>query len=237
MRKRFFGKILSFMATLTMSLYAHTATADTIAVIGTGNVGGALGPEFAALGHTIIYGSREPQRSDVRDLVARTGNGASATQPRDAVVDADIVVLAVPGTAAVQIARGLGDLSGKIILDPTNVVDRSGEYMIHGIEGKGSNAQMIQDIHPNAPVVKAFNTLNYRQMVDPESAGGPISIPLAGNDSRAKNVVAELVEGMGLSAIDVGPLVNAHVLEEMLVMWAYSIGGDNAYNFYLRPMP
>jgi hypothetical protein len=213
------------------------AAAETIAIIGTGNVGGALGPEFAAQGHTIVYGSREPRRADVLELVRRTGNGASAAMPAAAVRNADIVVLAVPGTAAVEIARGLGDLSGKILLDPTNVVSRAGDYPMYGIEGNGSNAQMIQGVHPDARVVKAFNTLNYRQMVDPETAGGPISIPLAGNDAAAKAVIAELADGMGLHAVDVGPLAYARVLEEMLVMWAYSIGSDNAYNYYLQPMP
>jgi len=43
--------------------------ADTIAVIGTGDVAGALGPEFAAQGHTIVYGSRDPSREEVRALV------------------------------------------------------------------------------------------------------------------------------------------------------------------------
>jgi predicted dinucleotide-binding enzyme len=224
---------LSLLASVVIAM---PAAAETIAVIGTGNVGGALGPEFAAQGHTIIYGSREPQREDVVALVARTGHGATVAAPGEAVRNADIVVLAVPGVAAVNIARGLGDLTGKIILDPTNVVDRSGGVMMHGVEGKGSNAQMIQDAHPGASVVKAFNTLNYRQMVDPETAGGPISIPLAGNDAQAKAVIAELVTGMGLEPVDVGPLEYAHILEEMLVMWAYSLG-SHPYNFYLRPMP
>ena len=104
----------------------------------------------------------------------------------------------------------------------------------HAVET--SNAEMIQAAAPGARVVKAFNTLNYRQMVDPETAGGPITIPLAGNDARAKAVIAELVEGMGLNAVDVGPLAYAHILEELLVMWAYSIGSDNAYNYYLQPI-
>ncbi|HJP35695.1 MAG TPA: NAD(P)-binding domain-containing protein, partial [Gammaproteobacteria bacterium] len=47
-------------------------SAETIAVIGTGNVGGALGPRFSELGHGIVYGSREPHRADVQALVART---------------------------------------------------------------------------------------------------------------------------------------------------------------------
>ncbi len=214
-----------------------TAVAETIAVIGTGNVGGALGPEFAALGHTIVYGSREPARDDVMALVERTGNGAMVKTPAEAVVGADIVVIAVPGTVAADVTRGLGDLSGKIILDPTNRVSRSGGFPMHDVPGKGSNADLIQAEAPNAHVVKAFNTLNFRQMVDPETAGGPITIPLAGDDAAAKAVIAELVEGMGLHAVDVGPLAYAHVLEEMLVVWAHSIRGDAPYNFYLRPMP
>jgi predicted dinucleotide-binding enzyme len=214
----------------------NMAAADTIAVIGTGNVGAALGPEFAALGHTIVYGHREPEREDVQALVARTPGNASVTMPATAVVGADFVVLAVPGTSAVEIVEGLGDLSGKILIDPTNVVSRAGGRMTHGVEGKGSNAALIQAAAPDAFVVKAFNTLNNAQMIDPETAGGPITIMLAGDNSPAKARVAELVRGMGLDAVDVGGLQYAHVLEEMLVMWAESLGGQ-PFNYYLRPMP
>jgi 8-hydroxy-5-deazaflavin:NADPH oxidoreductase len=211
-------------------------SAATIAVIGTGNVGAALGPEFAAQGHTIVYGHREPNRDDVQALVARTPGNASVKLPADAVVGADMVVLAVPGTAAVDIAKGLGDLSGKIIIDPTNVVSREGGRMSHGVPGKGSNAAMIQEVAPGASVVKAFNTLNWQQMVNPETAGGPITIMLAGDDADAKARVAELVRGMDLEPVDVGGLQYAHVLEEMLVMWAQSLG-TQPFNYYLRPMP
>jgi hypothetical protein len=212
------------------------AFAETIAVIGTGNVGAALGPEFAAQGHTIVYGSREPNRDDVQALVARTPGAATAATPAQAVADADMVVLAVPGTSAVEIASGLGDLSGKILIDPTNVVSREGGRMSHGIPGKGSNAALIQAAQPGASVVKAFNTLNWMQMVEPASAGGPITIMLAGDDGDAKAQVAELVRGMDLEAVDVGGLEYAHVLEEMLVMWANSLGSQ-PFNYYLRPMP
>ena len=232
------GELLRrFAALMLLALLGSQASAETIAMIGTGNVGAALGPEFAALGHTIVYGSREPARDDVVALVERTGNGARATTSREAVARADIVVLAVPGAAAEGIARGLGDLSGKIILDPTNRVGRGGDYLTHDVPGKGSNAGLIQAAQPGARVVKAFNTLNWQQMVDPESAGGPITIPLAGDDAAAKAVIAELVEGMGLHALDVGPLAYAHILEEMLVMWGNARGQGNAYNYYLRPMP
>jgi hypothetical protein len=220
------------------AVLAAPAFAERIAVIGTGNVGSALGPEFAAQGHTIVYGSRDPSRQEVKDLVARTGANASATGQREAVAGADIVLLAVPGTAAEQVTKDLGDLSGKIIIDPTNRVDRNTPdgWANHGVPG-GSNAELIQAAAPNARVVKAFNTLNWRQMVDPETSGGPITIAIAGDDPEAKAVVAELIKGMDLEVVDFGPLRYANTLEEMLVVWANARGRAAAFNYYLRPEP
>ncbi|MFQ5610197.1 MAG: NAD(P)-binding domain-containing protein, partial [Woeseiaceae bacterium] len=84
-------------------------TAETIAVIGTGDVGSALGPEFAQQGHTVIYGSRKPDRRSVRALVEATGRDARASLSVDAVKGADIVVLAVPGLVVADVVGSLGD--------------------------------------------------------------------------------------------------------------------------------
>ena len=65
-----------FSTILLGAMLSWTVSAETIAVVGTGNVGAALGPEFAAQGHTIVYGSREPNREDVQALVARTSGNA-----------------------------------------------------------------------------------------------------------------------------------------------------------------
>jgi len=214
---------------------ASPAIAETIAIIGTGDVATALGPAFAAQGHAIVYGSRDPSRASVEELVAATGHGASATTQAEAVARADIVVLAVPGMLVEEIVRGLGDLAGKIIIDPTNPLQRSSGTLIHAVET--SNAEIIQNLAPDAHVVKAFNTLNWRTMVDPASAGGPVSIPLAGNSVAAKQVVAELVEGMGLEAIDVGGIENARWVEGMLMLWINNRYGNEtrpSFDFHLR---
>jgi predicted dinucleotide-binding enzyme len=220
-------------------LFAPGAWAAKIAVIGTGNVGETLGTEFAALGHTIVYGSREPTRADVTELVAKTGHGATATTQREAVVGADIVVLAVPGVQAENVVKSLGDLTGKIILDPTNRVRRGSPDGWNDYDkpaNANSNAELVQAAAPGAKVVKAFNTLNVGQMANPATAGGPITIPLAGDDPAAKATIAELVKGMGLEAVDVGPLRFAHVLEEMLVVWSNGLSRGR-WNYYLRPQP
>jgi hypothetical protein len=219
---------------LLISCWLSTAMAETIAVIGTGNVGTALGTEFAAQGHTIIYGSRDPSKKSVRKLVKQTGNGASATTPADAVRNADIVVLAVPGLLVEEITKSLGNLSGKIIIDPTNPLKRSGTNFEFGVDT--SNGEIIQAAAPDAYVVKAFNTLNWVTMVDPEESGGPVSIPLVGNSTDAKETVAKLVEGMGLEAIDLGGIENAHWVEGMLMLWINNqYGGTREpFDFHLR---
>ncbi len=223
----------TIVAVLALILGAP-AVADTIAVIGTGDVGGALGPEFAAQGHTIVYGSRDPERSKVRQLVEKTGDLASATTPAEAAAQADIVVLAVPGLLVEEITKSLGDLSGKIIIDPTNPLERRMNRLEHAVDT--SNAEIIQAAAPGAYVVKAFNTLNWKTMVDPSSAGGPVSIPLVGDNARAKKTVAELVSGMGLEPIDVGPLRDARWVEGMLILWINNRYGSKrpSFDFYLR---
>ena len=82
-------------------LLAHTAQAETIAVIGTGNVGMALGTEFAAQGHTIIYGSRSPLSLKTLDLVKKTGPGTEGKRPADA---------AAAYRVQAEVARFLDDL-------------------------------------------------------------------------------------------------------------------------------
>ncbi|MGI9221461.1 MAG: NADPH-dependent F420 reductase [Woeseiaceae bacterium] len=208
---------------------AIPAQADTIAIIGTGSVGAALGPEFAAQGHTIIYGSRDPGRQEIQDLVAKTGDGTTATAPAESVIDADIVVLAVPGLLVEEITLGLGNLTGKIIIDPTNPLLQSNAGLMHGVAT--SNAEVIQAAAPGADVVKAFNTLSWTRMVEPESAGGPVSIPLCGDSDAAKAVVANLIEGMDLEAIDVGPIENSRWVEGMAILLINNLYGSDRPNF------
>ncbi len=227
----------NLLLTSLLVLFAGAAAADTIAIIGTGNVAQALGVEFAAQGHTIVYGSRNPGRDSVRNLVEQTGHGATATTQAEAVTGADIVVLAVPGMLVEEITLSLGDLAGKIIIDPTNPLRQEGSSLLHAVET--SNGEIIQAAAPDADVVKAFNALNWKTMMDPDESGGPVSIPLAGNSDNAKRKVAVLVEGMGLDPIDLGGIENSRWIEGMLILWINNrYGGTrDAFDFYLRRRP
>ncbi len=203
---------------LALSLFLSAPLlADTIAIIGTGNVGMALGTEFAKQGHTIVYGSRSPLGLKALDLAKQTDGNSSTAIPREAAAGAEVIVLAVPGMVVEEVVRHLGDLSGKLIIDATNplVMDEP-MHFTYGVDS--SNGEIVQAAAPEALVVKAFNTVTWQSMIDPEDSDGPLYVPLAGNDESAKEKVATMVVKMGLEPIDLGPIDVAHWTEYSVVV-------------------
>ncbi len=211
------------------------AEAQTVAVLGTGRVGAALGPQFAKVGATVVYGSRDPDRAEVQALVAKTGTGTRATSQADAVKGADIVVLALPWKATEEAIRSM-DLAGKIIIDPTNAIRPGADGQME-MSVDTSAGELIQGWAPKAKVVKAFNTMGFHVMANAAAAGGPVTVLLAGNDAAAKATIARLVERMGFESADVGSIRNARHLEGMSVLYMVPFMSgqrDQAFEYHLR---
>ena len=104
--------------------FASAADKETIAIIGTGDLGDSFGQSLAKLGYPVVYGSRTPEKEKVQKLVARSGDGASATTQKEAAAQADIIMLAVPWDVTEEVIANLGDtVNGKIIMDATNVLN------------------------------------------------------------------------------------------------------------------
>ena len=228
------SRSLLLSALLVLTALPLAGRSETIALIGTGDVSAAFGPRLAQLGHQVIYGSRTPDRPDVREMLQATGNGATAALPGEAAAQADIVMINVPWSVAEEVVLGLGDLAGKIIIDPINprIVDEDG---YRNYPTYTSNAERIQNLAPQAFVVKAFNTISSDTMIDPEVLGHPVTIPIAGNDAAAKQTVAGLAEALGYEAVDVGPVRYAHIVEGFYLLRsnARDLLGTH-YEYHLR---
>ena len=74
-------------------------------------------------------------------------------------------------------------------------------------------------------------------MADPDSAGGPVTVPLVGDDPEAKATVAGIIQAMGLETMELGPVRDAHVVEGMLLLWVNARVLGHPFNYYMRPQP
>src|SRR3989442_10331243 len=91
-----------------------------IGIIGTGNVGATLGKRWAAAGHEVMFGAREPRSAKVMSLVGAAGAKMRAGSVADASRFGEVVVLATPFDATEAAVRQAGDLAGRVVIDCTN---------------------------------------------------------------------------------------------------------------------
>jgi predicted dinucleotide-binding enzyme len=213
----------------------HAADMQTVAVIGTGDMGDSLGPRFAELGYRVIYGSRNPDSDRVKALVKMTGENASATTQMEAAQQGDIVLTLVPWPAMETVAQNLGNLDGKIVID-VSMPYAQGEdgYPQHLLAT--SSAEMIQEWNPGAKVVKTFATLGSQVIDDPLVEGGIVTLPIASDYRDAKEKVAGIVAAMGLDPVDFGPLRMSRDIEimQMIYMIPLTQGRPENWEFYFR---
>lgn len=210
-------------------------TRPVVAIIGTGDMGDSLGPRFAELGYEVVYGSREPESEKAQAVLRKTGGNSKVTTQRDAAQAGDIVILAVPWPAMESVARNLGKLDGKIVID-VSFPNEQGEdgYYVPMLET--SSAEMIQEWNPGARVAKAFALQASYVIDDPGIVDGMVTVPIAADDRDAKEQIAQIVVEMGLDPVDAGPLRYARELEAMQRLYGVPFfqRRQAAWEFYFR---
>jgi predicted dinucleotide-binding enzyme len=194
-----------------------------IAILGAGNVGGALGRSWFKAGPTIIYSVREPNAEKHRALFDATGAGARAVAIGDAAHGAGVVVLATPWDATQAVLAAAGDLRGKILIDCTNPLKFTpGVGLELTIGFSDSGGETVARWAAGAHVVKAFNTYGWENFADaryPDTAGLQPLMFLAADEVAAKQTVARLAEKIGFETFDAGGLRAARELEPLALLW------------------
>lgn len=185
-----------------------------IAVIGAGGIGSALAALFSRHGHSVVLGSRHPERLTglLREIA-----GATATTVQNAAQEADVVCICVPWEHLSETLDRLGDLSGKLVMDVSNPETTDGRSLAVGHSRSG--AEIIAGRAEGARVVKAFNYLYAELLRDPQALLDVCpSIFFCGDDDAARATVSELILSCGLEPIDCGPLQNARYLEPLALL-------------------
>ena len=186
-----------------------------IAILGTGNVGRALGTSWAYKGHEVIFGSRDPHSEKVQAMLAAAPQ-AKAMTTQEAAAAAPIIVLATPWNAVASVVTSIQDWTDKILVDCTNPI-APGFKLALGYTTSG--AEQVAVWAPGANVVKAYNTTGAENMADPIYNGEAVTMFICGDEAAAKETVLQLTRDLGFDAVDVGPLNMARHLEPLAMLW------------------
>jgi predicted dinucleotide-binding enzyme len=202
-----------------MELFQMTTTA----ILGLGNMGKGLAKRLAGRTQLVLGASNPAAATEFAASV-----GATVTDYKAAVLAADIVILALPYGAALELAGKL-PLNGKIVVDITNPVkaDFSGLAIGHTT----SAAEELQAAAPSAKVVKGYNTIFASLFDTPRNATENVPVFLAGNDAAAVDAVAELVKASGFAVEKVGGLDGARLVEPvgmLNIRFGYGLGQGTA---------
>jgi 8-hydroxy-5-deazaflavin:NADPH oxidoreductase len=169
-----------------------------IAVIGKGHIGGTLGSRWRAVGHDVVYGTR--------DGSGEGPGGAPVRSISDALKDAGVVLLVVPGQAVPDIVSEQGAaLAGKVVIDAVNRM---------GAPEFDSRA-LIADAAPSARYVRAFNSLGWENFADPV----PGANLFFAADPQARAVAEELISAVGLKPAFVGDATATATVDGLLPLW------------------
>lgn len=205
--------VLSASGALILAATPGLANAQTrrpirIGVIGSGNIGGAIGKLWAKAGHEILFASRNP--GELAGLVAEAGPKTRAGTPKEAAAFGPVVFLAVPYAAVPQIGKDFGQiLKGKVLIDCSNPIARRDGEMAEAARQKGAGVA-TQEYIPTARVTRAFGSINYNVATAQAHRPGPkLAIPIAGDDADAVRTTANLVIDAGFEPVMVGGLARS----------------------------
>jgi predicted dinucleotide-binding enzyme len=196
----------------------------TVGIIGSGQLGGAIARLAIQAGHQVVLSnSRGPET--LADLVAELGPQASAATSEKAAATGDIVMVTVPVKAFPNLPAAA--LAGKIVIDTCNY-GAERDRPIPQLDGKSlTSSELLRGYIPGAVLVKAFNNIFYEHLLSlarPAEAADRSYLPVAADSAPAKAAVTELIDSLGYSVVDAGPLSESWRQETGTPVWGTPYG-------------
>jgi 8-hydroxy-5-deazaflavin:NADPH oxidoreductase len=194
-----------------------------VGIIGSGPVGQVLAKAFKAEGYEPALGTRNTSKEEVVKFNKETG--ISIGTFGDVAKQSEIIVLATKGSGAEDAIKlaGISNFSNKVVIDTTNPISESTpptNGVIHFFTTlEESLMERIQNLIPDAKIVKAFNIVGNVFMYKPKFPGGTPTMFICGNDDRAKTVVKDILLLFGWDTEDLGKIEAARAIEPLCILW------------------
>jgi predicted dinucleotide-binding enzyme len=196
-----------------------------IAILGTGVVGNTIGAKLVSLGYDVMMGSRTAGNEKALAWVAANGAHAAAGNFADAAAFGELIFNCTKGDIALEVFKmaGVENFKGKTIIDVSNPLDFSQGMppsLIPALSNTYSLGEAIQQLLPEANVVKTLNIVNCEVMVDAKKCGGDPTMFMSGNNAAAKEEVRAILQQFNWSdIIDLGDITTSRGLEMLLPIW------------------
>lgn len=181
-----------------------------IAVLGFGNIGGTLGKRWAATGHNVMFGVREPDNPKVRAFLDTVKGRGQANTLGEAIAQGEVIVFAIPaGTVEETVAAYGTMLNDKIVVDATN---KFGAPIVNSIDMLAARA-------PKALIYRAFNSLGWENLVEPYFGQTQADLFYCGPDGETRTVVEGLIADVGFRPVRLGGLDKARLVDAVGEIW------------------
>ncbi len=175
-----------------------------IGIVGSGNVGGALGGVWVKKGHEVMFSSRNLEND--KALAAKLGANARAGTPREAAAFGDVVMISVPYRSLPEVGKELGELlKGKVVIDTCNPIPGRDGDIATWARDKGAGLASAE-LLPGARLVRAFNAVGAGRMGSMHEQPGRVGMPIASDDAQAVALASRLIRDIGFEPVLVGGL-------------------------------
>ncbi len=204
-----------------------------ITIIGTGKVGGALTKRWVDAGHDILLGVRNLNNAKARELVTYNRRKIKIMSPSEAAEEGEVIIVATPAHAAIDVAESLGEHRDKVIIDATNAIYKKPDPFPHA-------AAALSEICKCRHVVKCFNITGFENMENPQYGEVTVDMFVAGDSEKGKSIATILADDAGFEdCFDFGGNDKIELLEQFAKVWInlavmQGYGRDIAFKLIMR---
>jgi len=183
-----------------------------IAIIGSGNVGGALAIGWAKAGHDIFIGARNKESEKVKKVTSQNA-GIKVKSIKEATKESEVILIAANPNALEEISKWLGDVKEKIIIDAMNSVSSKPN-------GFNNTFEALKSLTNSGNIVKCFNSTGFENMANPKYYNTSADMFMAGNSLKGKQVASKLAKDLGFAeCFDFGGDDKVWLLEQLALVW------------------
>lgn len=205
-----------------------------VGIIGSGDVGLALGRGFAAHEHSVMVGTRSPDKESLQVWLGEVGDLGSVGSYQETAEYGEIIVVAMKGDVVEDVlgAMDAASFTGKVVIDVTNPLDFSQGMPPSIFTGlSDSLGERTQRLLAGAHVVKCWNTVPNSLMTHPDLGGTQPTMMICGDDAGAKNTVTNILNEFGWEdVLDIGGVAEARYLEALVGLWVRVTTAKQTWN-------